>query len=295
MAAVGEPALRVVLVDVVADVDDEVEIIGCDRSVRRPVAVLIILAAGQREAQRRRGGAGGRCGAGPADRAAHRAGAEPVEVHPGRLQTADVDMHGVRQPRDGVLRPHRHNLGEPVIGGDLPVNRDVAVGKRHAGGGLRHQPRPEDHPVGQRVAAGDPEAEHAVADTGNRGRGRQRRTRGGARAGGSAIGAARRGQQHGTAREKATSGRHPRPGTSTRNAHNTGTLAGRHPGPKGRHSHKWGETQDGGPRLSWSTAVADRGRQTGSGSNGGTGWAEKAGCTVCDQSSDREPLRACTR
>ncbi len=233
VATVWEPALRVVLIDVVTDVDDEIEVVGGDRAIRRPVAVLEVLAAGQRETQRGRAGTGGRRGTGPADRADHCPGTEPVEVHPGRLQATDVDVHRVRRPRGGGLRPHRHDIGEPVVGGELPVHWDVTRGQARDAG-RRRQPRPNDHTVGQRVPAGDPESEHAVPDAGYRGRGPQARARGGSAAGpaaGPAAGTAHRGQQHSPAREKAAPGRHRWPAGIP---HSTRTLAGSCPRPEDR-------------------------------------------------------------
>ena len=99
-----------VLVDVVAQVDDQVEVVLRHLLVGGEQALLVVLAGGEGEPQllrARRSGAGS--GAGAADRAGRVAGPEPVPVPAVRPQPVDLDVDRVAQLRRGdggaALRP----------------------------------------------------------------------------------------------------------------------------------------------------------------------------------------------
>ena len=92
----AHPRDAALLVDVVADVHDEVEIGRGHRAIGRVLAVLVVLAARDRELEpRERRAARGR-GARAADGAALAAAREPVPVVARRLEARRLDVHRVR-------------------------------------------------------------------------------------------------------------------------------------------------------------------------------------------------------
>jgi hypothetical protein len=121
--AVGEAAARVALVDVVAEVEDDVEILFGQARVRRPETVLEVLAADHTHAQAERVGEAGRRRTRPADRAELAAGAEPVEVVAAGCQTPHVDVDRVGQIRPGERDPGPDHPVEPLVERDLPADR----------------------------------------------------------------------------------------------------------------------------------------------------------------------------
>nr|BFE57740.1 hypothetical protein GCM10020063_022660 [Dactylosporangium thailandense] len=143
VVAVGEAAVRVVLVDVVAEVQHDVEVLSGHAGVGRPVAVLEVLAVDDGEAQgaavlpRPRGGLRAAGGAEGAE------GAEAVGVLAAGLQAARVDVHGVRELGLRVRRAGADHLAEPVVEGDLPLDLDRLVRQARA-----QQAGPQDDAVG---------------------------------------------------------------------------------------------------------------------------------------------------
>jgi hypothetical protein len=155
-----------VLVDVVAQVEDDVRMLLGHPPVRGEPAVLVLRARRDRERDRRRGAAG-RCRAGAADggQLAERLEALPV---PGvRVQSANVDVDGVRLGPDGRRGAAADRAAEVLGGGDLPPHADRPVAEAAVGGErVRRQPGPDHDGVGQRIARRDTERERVGVDGG---------------------------------------------------------------------------------------------------------------------------------
>ena len=147
-------------VDVVAEEHHEVEVVLEHVAVGAEVALLIVLAGCEGEPQlvglcrraRRRARASDRAGGVP--------GSEAVPVPACRLQSADLDVHGMRPVRAGVGRPRGHDLAHALVAGHLPADRHY-LGRHAAAGGVGHgrQPGPQHDAVRERVPRGHPEAE----------------------------------------------------------------------------------------------------------------------------------------
>ena len=153
-------AVAAAFVDVVAVAEDEVWIVLGQATIGRVVAALVVLAAGDGEADAVQGGAQGRRGASPAGDAALLASREAVPVVAVRLQAPDLDVDGVAQFRRG----HRRTLGDDVahagLVGDFPVDRDRS--HRHAVADLERlgrQAGPDHEAVRRRIARGDAQLE----------------------------------------------------------------------------------------------------------------------------------------
>ncbi len=153
-AAVGAP-----LVDVVAGVDDEVELLLGDAPVGGEIAGLEVAAAADAEAQpvdrgpgrRRRSRAPGLTELVP--------GAKAIPVVVRRLEPVHLDVNAVGQFRPGQGLPFLHDGPERRVRRQLPLDRDG--NHRHAAAGQRlgREPGPQDDAVGQRIAGGDAERE----------------------------------------------------------------------------------------------------------------------------------------
>ena len=156
-------------VDVVADVDDQVEVVLDHVAIRDEVALLELLAGGEGEAEAVAVGARGRRGPRAADPAHLAARAEAVPVPACGLEMLDLDVHRVR-PRgrrggDAAL----DHLAHAIVGRHLPLDRD-RLG-RHAArrrGRRRGQAGPEDHAVRRRIAGGHAERERRPGELGLR-------------------------------------------------------------------------------------------------------------------------------
>src|SRR4029450_2049888 len=115
------------LIQVVAQVQHQVQVLVGDVLVGGVVAVLVVLAGDHRQGQPRGGRPGGGQGAGPADRAQLPGGSEPVPVGAGRLQPLNLDVHGVGL---GGLGEDGAGANDPLqvqVGRDLPGDREHAV------------------------------------------------------------------------------------------------------------------------------------------------------------------------
>ena len=147
-------------VDIVAIMIDEGELLVGERAIGGVIAVLVILAAADPEAQRARARAGGGDGARAADDALLAARAEAVPIGPVGLQAGKLDMDAVGELGPGDLAAMRHDRMELLVGGDLPGHRHRR--HRHPAMGLERigrEPRPDHEAVRRRIAGGDSEAE----------------------------------------------------------------------------------------------------------------------------------------
>jgi len=149
-------------VDVVAEEDNEVEVLGRHVAMGDEPALLVLLARGEGEAQPRRRHAMGRRRGRAADGRGASVGDEAVPVGAPRAQPADLDMHAVRPCRlGGRDAAARHALEAHVLR-DFPG--DLHRRGRHAarairGERLRREPRPDHEPVRRRIARRDAKRE----------------------------------------------------------------------------------------------------------------------------------------
>lgn len=159
-----------VLVDVVADVEHEVEVVaGGDGAVGGEEAARVVAAGDERHPQRvglARDVAGG---LGATDVAELAERLEAVVVARVGVEARHVDLDrvvAVGRGHDGAVRG---DAGEALVTGDLPAHGDrAAETAARSGGGLARPGRwrgagPDDDGVGGGVAAGDPVAEDAPA------------------------------------------------------------------------------------------------------------------------------------
>jgi hypothetical protein len=154
-----------VLVDVVAEVHDQVDVFVEQVPVGGVGAHLEPLAVDHRQTEPLRGALGECSRPGHGARVvAHR---EPVVVVGGGLEAVDVDVHGVGVARLGRRHAGAHDGLEAIIARHLPRHLDRPV--RHAaeavgGERIRGQPGPQDDRFGQRVPRGDSEREGVVGE-----------------------------------------------------------------------------------------------------------------------------------
>src|SRR5690606_4866194 len=156
--AAGAVAAAGVLVDVVAQMQPGVQVAaGGEVAVGGEVPCLPVGARDDTEAESADGGVGGRGGAGAADGGVVAAGREADPVVGGRLQAADVGLHGVVGGGGGEGGPLRDDVGERLVPGDGPAHLGVRADPRARRRlGHRRHPRPQQDAVRQRVAGGDP-------------------------------------------------------------------------------------------------------------------------------------------
>jgi hypothetical protein len=147
-------------VDVVAEVHDEVQRLRRHVAVGREVALLVLLARREGEAQRRRGPvAFRRRGARAPGRAACAVRCEAIPIDAARPQSLHLDVHRVRQLRACRGRTLRDNAPEGLVVRDLPAHLDRRVAHAATLQRLGREPRPEHHAVGPRRARGHAERE----------------------------------------------------------------------------------------------------------------------------------------
>src|SRR5262249_2607233 len=142
-------------VDVIADVDDQIEVVLAHVAIRDEVALLELLAGGEGEAETVAVSAGGRRGPRTTDPAHLASGAEPVPVPARGLELIDFDADRVRPRgrcgRDAPL----DDLAHSIVGGHLPLDGDRVGWHAAAGrGGRRSEARPEHHTVWKGIAGG---------------------------------------------------------------------------------------------------------------------------------------------
>jgi hypothetical protein len=156
---------RRVLVDVVAEKDDQVEVVAEHPPVGAEVAELPVLARGEGHAQaverrvRRRGRAR------PADGAHLTARAKAIPVPARGLEAVDLDVHGVRPVRRGRRRAALDDVAHALVGRDLPLDRHGLA--RRAGAGQhrrRRDPGPQHDARGERIPGCDAERERITAE-----------------------------------------------------------------------------------------------------------------------------------
>ena len=152
-----------VFVDVVAQEQHQVRLVGGQMAPGRVMPMLPALARGKRYPQRpwqvtnRRRGARAACGA-------HRVAQHEAVVVPARgLQSLQLYMHAVAQrgQRGGLAL--LYDLGKACVLRHLPPH---GVGRQHLRRVGQQEPRPQHHAIRCRVAAGDAQCERVVLQRG---------------------------------------------------------------------------------------------------------------------------------
>lgn len=149
------------LVDVVAEMQDQIRVLLGHPAVRREEPGLVV-GAGREEHRQRRAGAhrgGGPRAPGLGDVPLR---AEPVPVLPARLEPADLDVHAVRRRLDRGHRAACRELPEVAVAGHLPLHGDRRA--RHAAEAVRVEragceTRPQHHTARRGFARGDAQRE----------------------------------------------------------------------------------------------------------------------------------------
>jgi hypothetical protein len=149
-----------ILVDVVADVRNEVGPIGGDCAVSGEIALLVVLARRDREGEPLRHGAGGGCRARSADGALLPAAREAVPIVASGLEARCLDVHGVRPLRQRVGAAAPHDPAHALVSCDFPCDfdgrsRESAAGNQRLG----RQPCPKYHCIRPGIARRDTESE----------------------------------------------------------------------------------------------------------------------------------------
>ena len=152
------------LVDVVAQVDDQLRLLSRHMAVRGVVAVLVVLAGGEGEAEAPGNLSGGGRGPEPAGWAPAPARVEPVPVPPPRLEPLDLGVDGVSEFRESAALPGPDDLPEGVVGRHLPPNRDLPRGGVREGECSRVEPGPEHGAGGRGIAGGDTQRERTLLE-----------------------------------------------------------------------------------------------------------------------------------
>ena len=153
------------LVDEVAEVDDEVEVLFGHVGVGGEQALFPVLAAREREPQPLGPLIRGRERAGAADRAGRGAGAESIPVPAIRLQAVALDVHRMAEFGGGLHRAVPDDGAHRVVAGDFPTDVDRCFA--HAtvrARWLRAQPRPQHDAVVARLPGGRAELERVGAE-----------------------------------------------------------------------------------------------------------------------------------
>jgi hypothetical protein len=149
-----------VFVDVVAEMEDEIEVCVGHRPVGGVEPLLPVLARSDGKGEELRARAGRWRRSCPPDRAGGLAGMEAVEVPPRWLKPCHLDMDTVSPIRGGGDGAAADPLRERLVGGDLPRHLDRF--RRHPPISLERllrQTRPEDHAIRRRLATSDAERE----------------------------------------------------------------------------------------------------------------------------------------
>ena len=162
--AVAGGGRHAVLVDVVAEVDHEVGVVGHDVRVGREEPVVVGLAGHGREGQLADVGIVGRCRLGASARGQVAGGLELVVVLAAGAQPLHLDVHRVGPPLVGECDAAGDDVPHPRVLGHPPSHRDPADAA-HAPVRVERpwgQAGPQHDAGGVRIAAGDAERERVV-------------------------------------------------------------------------------------------------------------------------------------
>jgi len=141
-------------------------------AIGREIAVLVMRARGEGEAQPVEFRAGRRRGDGAADPARRIAAGEAVPIGPTGGEPGDLEMRRIGEARLGDGGAALHDSAQRRVARDLVAERHRtaahAAGRRGVGGErVGRQPRPQHEPVGRGIAGCDAEAERvALAPSG---------------------------------------------------------------------------------------------------------------------------------
>ena len=149
-------------VNVIAQVNDQVQVLAGQVLQRREQACLVVLATGKGKPQPIRRAFGRRSRSRAADRAGFAGGLEPVPVSASRLESLDLHVDAVSQPRRSRGGPGLDDLGHCLVGSDLPGDRHIL--RRHASTFKRlgRQSRPEHHALRLRISGSHAQRERVI-------------------------------------------------------------------------------------------------------------------------------------
>lgn len=158
-----------VLVDVVAEEEDEVEVVLDQVAVGRVVAGLIVLAGGEGKAEAVERGIGRWGGFGAADGADLGAGDEAVVVLATGFEPLDVDVDAVAEFRCGNGGAVLDDGAEGLVAGDFPLDFDgsgIVAAETVFGEGIGGEAGPENDAGRKGIAGSDAEGEWGGAGNG---------------------------------------------------------------------------------------------------------------------------------
>ena len=147
-------------VDVVAEEQDEVRLLLRQMAIGGEIAVLVVGAGAEAEAQCGDGAAWRRRGGCAAGRAGPRAEKEAVPIGPARLQAAHLAMDRMGESRFGAGKATLHDATERGLLRDLIADLAIAAERCL---GQRRKARPQHEAIGPRRTGGDTEGEGIVA------------------------------------------------------------------------------------------------------------------------------------
>ncbi len=153
------------LVDVVADMQDEVQVVADHVIVRGEIALFVVLARSHCELEAREGRTLCRCRARAPDNAAHAASRKAVPIFAARFETLRFRVDRMRPFRRRVLNSALYDAAHVLIRRHLPLHGDRRG--RHAAVwlcGIQREPRPQHYGAGSRIAACNAERERIVVD-----------------------------------------------------------------------------------------------------------------------------------
>ena len=153
-------------VDIVAEMEHQIRMLGSHVLVGRVEARLVVLARGEREAQPLRHGFGSRHCSRAARRANRVPHGEAIPIPAVGLESGHFDMHGMGQFGRGNARAGSQDLPEHFVAGDFPTHAYVAGINSSAVERIRRKARPEHKPVRARIARGDSQSERIGAKGG---------------------------------------------------------------------------------------------------------------------------------
>nr|AWS27299.1 FunU11 [Streptosporangium sp. KD35] len=170
-----------VLVDVVAEEGDQIGVVLRHAAVGREPALLVVGAGGERQVQVALPGPGRGSGERTARGRQLVLHLEPVEVLGAGVQAVQLDVDAVRLLGPRALDPPPYDLLEPLVLGDLPVDRHLPVG--HAaetvgGDGVHGEAGPQDDSPRVRFTGGHAQLEHVGQRGGAAARGSDSRAHG---------------------------------------------------------------------------------------------------------------------
>ena len=161
---IREGRIDAVLVGVVAEVENEVEVVLDHVAVGRVVPARDVLTRGDGEGELVHPVIAFGCGAEVADRALLTTAVELEEVVGTRAEAADLGVHRVRQVWRRRRLALRHDVSHRVVASDPPAHRDLRPPERRRVGWIGCQPGPQHDARRGGIAGGDAQGERIAGE-----------------------------------------------------------------------------------------------------------------------------------